>query len=120
MYKNNYSYPPENYFENTFIPKLTKDEEIGEINFWTKNFYRRLLKDYFKEEEKKLLSENNEENNDINNNDNINKDLFKKFEEKSSEFNKKLNLSLNDLRNGTWMRYEIFKTCFNNFILFKN
>ena len=124
--KNKYSFPPENYFENTFIPKLTKDEETGEINFWTKNFYRRLLKDYFKEEEKKLLSENNEENNNNNNennnneNNNINKNLFQEFEEKSSEFNKKLNLSLNDLRNGTWMRYEIFKTCFNNFILFKN
>ena len=122
--KNKYSFPPENYFENTFIPKLTKDEETGEINFWTKNFYRRLLKDYFKEEEKKLSNENNEENNNDNNinneNNNINKNLFQEFEEKSSEFNNELNLSLNDLRNGTWMRYEIFKTCFNNFILFKN
>ena len=110
--KNKYSFPPENYFENTFIPKLTKDEETGEINFWTKNFYRRLLKDYFKEEEKKLSNENNEENNNDNNinneNNNINKNLFQEFEEKSSEFNNELNLSLNDLRNGTWMRYEIF------------
>ena len=56
--KNHYNFPPENYFENTFIPKLTKDEESGEINFWTKNFYRRLLRGYFKEEEKKLQEKN--------------------------------------------------------------
>ena len=49
--KNNYCFPPENYFESTFIPKLTKDEETGEINFWTKNFYHKLLKNYFKTEE---------------------------------------------------------------------
>ena len=115
--KNNYCFPPENYFENTFIPKLTKDEETGEINFWTKNFYRRLLKGYFKEEEKKL-TEKNEENNE--NDKGENKNLFQEFEEKSSEFNNELNVVLNDLRKGTWMRYDIFQNCFNNFILFKS
>ena len=115
--KNSYCFPPENYFESTFIPKLTKDEETGEINFWTKNFYRRLLKGYFKEEEKKL-TEKNEENNE--NDKEENKNLFQEFEEKSSEFNNELNVVLNDLRKGTWMRYDIFQNCFNNFILFKS
>ena len=108
--KNNYYFPPENYFESTFIPKLTKDEETGEINFWTKNFYRRLLKGYFKEEEKKLLDKNEEEN----------KNLFQEFEDKSIEFNNDLSNVLNNLRKGTWMRYDSFKNCFNNFILFKS
>jgi hypothetical protein len=59
--KNDLSFPPEHYFENTFIPKLTKDEETGEINFWTKNFYRRLLRGYFKEEEKKISEKEEKE-----------------------------------------------------------
>ena len=115
--KNNYIFPPENYFENTFIPKLTKDEETGEINFWTKNFYRRLLKGYFKDEEKKL-TEKNEENNE--NNQEENRNLFQEFENKSAEFNNELNNLLNNIRKGTWMRYDIFKSCFSNFILFKS
>ena len=111
--KNNYFFPPENYFESSFIPKLTKDEETGEINFWTKNFYRRLLKGYFKEVEKKLQEKNEEQNED-------NKNLFQEFEEKSSEFNNELNKTVNDIRKGTWMRYNVFKNCFNEFILFKS
>ena len=114
--KNNYFFPPENYFENTFIPKLTKDEETGEINFWTKNFYRRLIKGYFKEEEKKL-EEKKEENNE---DKNETKNLFQEFEEKSAEFNNELNIVLNDIRKGSWMRYDIFKNCFNDFVLFKS
>ena len=57
--KNNFAFPPEDYFKNTFIPKLSKDEETGEINFWTKNFYHKLFKNYFKakEEEIKLMLE---------------------------------------------------------------
>ena len=118
--KNSYYFPPENFFENTFIPKLTKDEETGEINFWTKNFYRRLLKGYFKEEEKKLIEKNEENNENNEDNKEANRNLFQEFEEKSSEFNNELNVVLNDLRKGTWMRYDIFKNCFNNFILFKS
>ena len=57
--KNNFSFPPENYFENTFVPKLSRDEETGEVNFWTKNFYHKLLKNYFKvkEEEQRQIYE---------------------------------------------------------------
>ena len=62
--KNNYCFPPENYFENTFIPKLTKDEETGEINFWTKNFYHKLLKNYFKVKEEDDIDDDDEEENE--------------------------------------------------------
>ena len=117
--KNHYNFPPENYFENTFIPKLTKDEESGEINFWTKNFYRRLLRGYFKEEEKKLQEKNEKVENEQEEPEEK-KNLFQEFEEKSSQFNDELNTSINNIRKGTWMRYDIFKNCFNNFILFKN
>ena len=142
--KNDLSFPPENYFENTFIPKLTKDEETGEINFWTKNFYHKLLKNYFKakEEEKRLIYEEEkkleklkkeeeakskgalyipsyeEENND----DQKYKDhfLFNEFEEKSAGFNDNINKLVENIVPGTWMRFESFKECFDNFILFKN
>jgi hypothetical protein len=116
---NNYYFPPENYFENTFIPKLTKDEETGEINFWTKNFYRRLLKNYFKEEQKKYEEENKQEKEEK---EELieNKNLYQEFEEKSAEFNNNLDKLINNIRKGTWMRNEVFQNCFNNFILFKN
>ena len=142
--KNNLAFPPENYFENTFIPKLTKDEETGEINFWTKNFYHKLLKNYFKvkeeeqrliyEEEKKLEKQRKEEEAkskgvvyiptyEEENNDNQKfKDhfLLKEYEEKSAGFNEDLNKIVENIIPGTWMRYENFKECFDNFILFKN
>ena len=142
--KNDLSFIPENYFENTFIPKLTKDEETGEINFWTKNFYHRLLKNYFKakeeekrliyEEEKKLERLKKEEEakskgaiyipsyEEENNNDQKYKDhfLFNEFEEKSAGFNENINKLVENIIPGTWMRFESFKECFDNFILFKN
>ena len=120
--KNNYFFPPENYFENSFIPKLTKDEETGEINFWTKNFYRRLLKGYFKEEEKKLLEKEEKEKKEKEEKEKEKeekegkegkveigqkeekKNLFQEFENKSIEFNNELNTLVNDIRKGTWMR----------------
>ena len=140
--KNNFAFPPEDYFKNTFIPKLSKDEETGEINFWTKNFYHKLLKNYFKakEEEIKLMLEekkrlerlkkeeeakkkgeeyfpeedndNNEEENQLN--------LLQEFEEKSVSFNEDLNKSIESIIPGTWMPYDSFRECFDNFILFKN
>ena len=142
--KNNFDFPPENYFENTFIPKLSKDEETGEINFWTKNFYHKLLKNYFKteeeikrkmyEEEKKLELLKKEEEakskgvtyipsyEEENNNDQKYKDhfLFNEFEEKSAGFNEELDKIVENIIPGTWMRFEIFRECFDNFILFKN
>ena len=141
--KNNFAFPPVNYFENTFIPKLTKDEETGEINFWTKNFYHKLLKNYFKvkeeeqrliiEEEKKLENLKKEEeakkmgvvyvpSYEDNNDDKKLKDhfLLNEFEEKSVTFNEDLNKIIENIIPGTWMRFDIFKDCFNNFILFKN
>jgi hypothetical protein len=142
--KNNFAFPPENYFENTFIPKLTKDEETGEINFWTKNFYHKLLKNYFKakEEEQRLLLEEEKKNEILKkeeeakkngdvyvpekeeNNDGEEKKvkdyLLNEFEEKSIGFNENLNKSLENITPGTWMIFDVFKGCFNNFIMFKN
>ena len=39
---NNLKYPSVNYFKNTFLNKVWKDDETGKINFWTKNFYLKL------------------------------------------------------------------------------
>ena len=142
--KNDFAFPPENYFENTFIPKLTKDEETGEINFWTKNFYHKLLKNFFKEkeEEQRLLLEEEKKNEILKKEEEAKKNgdvyipekeennngeekkvkdhLLNEFEEKSIGFNENLNKSLENIRPGTWMIFDVFKRCFNNFIMFKN
>ena len=134
--KNKFDFPPENYFENTFIPKLSKDEETGEINFWTKKFYHNtILKNYFKEKEKeqRLIIEEKEKQKKeeakekgiyFSNSEEDNKYkghfLLNEFEEKSKGFNEELNKLIEKSIPGTWMRYEKFKECFNNFILFKN
>ena len=140
--KNNFHFLPDNYFESSFIPKLIKDEETGEINFWTKNFYHKLLKKYFKlkidekklilEEERKLESLKKEESkknrgiyypfNDENLDDEIlNEDfLLNEFEQKSIGFNEDLNKIIENSIPGTWVRFESFIEYFNNFILFKS
>ena len=140
--KNNFAFPPEKYFESTFIPKLSKDEETGEINFWTKNFYHKLLKNYFKakEEEIKLMLEEQKrlerlkkeeeakkkgeeyypEEDDDNNEEENQLNLLQEFEEKSVTFNEDLNKSIESIIPGTWMPYDSFRECFDNFILFKN
>ena len=142
--KNNFSFPPENYFENTFVPKLSRDEETGEVNFWTKNFYHKLLKNYFKvkeeeqrqiyEEQKKLEKIKKEEEakskggvyipsyEEENNDDKKYKDhfLLNEYIEKSAEFNNDLNKLLESAKPGTWITYDNFKECFDNFILFRN
>ena len=140
--KNNFAFPPENYFEETFIPKLSKDEETGEINFWTKNFYRKLLKNYFKgkEEEKRLILEEQKrlenlkkeeeakkrgeeyipENEERKEEEPVQLNYFKEFEEKSVGFNSELDKLIENIVPGTWMPYESFRECFDNFIMFKN
>ena len=135
-----------NNFEPSFIPKTTKDEETGEINFWTKNFYHKLLKNYFKTKEnelkllneekiKKLQEEKNEKNIEIeggekeNQGENENQEeeqepiipnLFKEFEDLCQKYNEELNALTEGVIPGTWMTYDDFKQCFNKFILFKN
>jgi hypothetical protein len=138
--KNNLEFPPVNYFEGTFIEKATRDEETGEINFWTKKFYLKLLKNYFKKEEelisqqKNVLNEGGEkkeadekkieekEKEEIGNEEKneLKMNFFQIFEEKSSNFTENLDQTLANTKPGTWLRYENFKECFNNFILFKN
>ena len=46
--------------------------------------------------------------------------LLNEFEEKSIGFNENLNKSLENITPGTWMIFDVFKGCFNNFIMFKN
>ena len=41
--ENNIPFPPEKYFEQSFLDKVHKDEETGEINFWTKNFTQKIF-----------------------------------------------------------------------------
>ena len=42
---NNEKYPPIDYFKDTFIEKIWKDEDNGEVNFWTEQFYKKLIKE---------------------------------------------------------------------------
>ena len=133
--KKKFDFPPENYFESTFIPKLTKDEETGEINFWTQKFYHNLLKNHFKDKEKEqrlILEEQNQKEEEeakekgiyFSNSEEQNKFkghfLLNEFEEKSIGFNEDLNKLMDNNIPGTWMRFENFKESFNNFILFIN
>ena len=62
--------------------------------------------EYFPEED----NENNEEENQLN--------LFQEFEEKSVSVNEDLNKSIESIIPGTWMPYDSFRECFDNFILF--
>ena len=50
---NNEKYPPIEYFEDTFIEKIWKDEDNGEVNFWTEKFYKKLIKEGKNKEDKK-------------------------------------------------------------------
>jgi len=143
--ENNIPFPPEKYFEHSFLDKAHKDEETGEINFWTKNFYHKLLKKYFKdkilkEEENKKNQPNQEE---IKDNDQINElenneekieneedkknILIEKINSLYEQFNQKLLGLENEFENkcnmptpGTWMNFEFFLNSFNTFILYKN
>jgi hypothetical protein len=74
---NNKKYPSVNYFKNIFLNEVWKDEETGEINFWTQDFYLKLLycekkKEEKEEKEKKELNDNEKnENEEIEEEDNI-------------------------------------------------
>lgn len=143
--ENNIPFPPEKYFEQSFIDKVHKDEETGEINFWTKNFYHKLLKKYFKdkiikEEEEKKNQQNqdyiidNNQNNELENNEEQNENeldkknnLTEKVNSLYEQFNQKLSGLENEFENkcnistpGAWMNFEFFLNSFNKFILYKN
>ena len=143
--ENNIPFPPEKYFEQSFLDKVHKDEETGEINFWTKNFYHKLLKKYFKdkiikEEEDKKNQQNqdniieNNQNNELENNEDQNENeedkknnLIEKVNSLYEQFNQKLLGLENEFENkcniptpGTWMNFEFFLNSFNTFILYKN
>ena len=87
--ENKTPFPPEKYYEKGFLEKVFKDEETGEINFWTKCFYHKLLKKYFKEkiikEENKLNINSNQDiqnsNINIESNNELENDDMKKIEE---------------------------------------
>ena len=50
---NNEKYPPIDYFKDTFIEKIWKDEDNGEVNFWTEQFYKKLIKEGKNKDDKK-------------------------------------------------------------------
>ena len=137
--ENKIPFPPHKYFENTFLQKLYKDEDSGEINFWTKNFYDKLLKIYFKEKsmekgnstDNNIIMTNNGGNNEEeeNNNNKENKEntlnkraniLFEEFKQKCVELEDKFDKESNKYTPGIWMNYNYFLNCFNKFILYKN
>ena len=131
---NQIPFPPEKYFENTFISKLYKDEDTGEINFWTKNFYEKLLKKYFLKkiiEKEDIINDNiiyKNNNNKIkeeneNKEKNLNKRvsmMFEEFKKKCIDLEEVFDNDCNISTPGTWMGYDYFLNSFNNFTLFKN
>ena len=136
--ENKIPFPPHKYFENTFLQKLYKDEDSGEINFWTKNFYDKLLKIYFKEKSMEkgnstdnniIMTNNGGNNEEENNNNKENKEntlnkraniLFEEFKQKCVELEDKFDKESNKYTPGIWMNYNYFLNCFNKFILYKN
>ena len=90
---NNMDFPPCKYFESTFLPHIFKDEESGEINFWTKKFY-----------EKKILRR-----------------VQKQVEENNTEEKKEEEIiSVNKRYEGSWIKYDVFKESFNKFLVLVN
>ena len=101
--KNNLPFLPEKYFKDLFVEKVIKNEDSGEVNFWTKNFYQRLLNKYFKE-----LG------------DNSGNDLLEEFKKKSEKLYPELENEIINNTQGSWMNNESFISSFNNFIIYKN
>ena len=135
---NNKKYPSLNYFKNTFLNDVWKDEETGEINFWTQNFYLKLLYcEKKKEEKEKKELNNNEENenekektqNNIKKTENINdnkKEEEKKIDENKIEENKEEKNKNKDIESinykltGAWLTCEDLIESFTNYSLFNN
>ena len=121
--ENKIPFPPEKYFEKNFIPKYYKDEDTGELNFWTKKFYDKLLRKYFKKKRAEEEDKNGTKKLNIQEESNINQkvnNLYDNYKQRCLDLEGKLALELNEDSPGTWMNFDFFKNCFNNFILFKN
>ena len=138
---NNIKYPSLNYFKNTFLKDVWKDEETGEINFWTQNFYLKLLFSEKKKEEKEEKEENekkelndNEKNENEKSQNNIkkienksdNKNEENKIEENKIEENKEGKDENKDIENinytltGAWLTCDDLIESFTNYSLFNN
>ena len=119
--KNKIKFPPEKFFLNTFLEKVWKDEETGEINFWTKRLYNKIIlleikynnnnNNNNKNNENNNNNENNENNNNNENNENINYKL--------SDINKICenieNLPIyNENDNKPWLNVNNLQKIFNN------
>ena len=50
---NNEKYPPIEFFKGKFIEKVWKDDDNGEVNFWTEQFYKKLIKEGKNKDDKK-------------------------------------------------------------------
>ena len=141
---NNKKYPSVNYFKNIFLNEVWKDEETGEINFWTQDFYLKLLycekkKEEKEEKEKKELNDNEKNENEISknnikqieNNTNINnkkkeENNIEEKKEENKEENKEEKDEKNDIENinytltGAWLTCEDLIESFTNYSLFNN
>ena len=90
---NQREFPPSEYFTPTFVSKIFKDEETGEINFWTQKFY-----------EKKILK------------------LQKILEQHTEETSNEVQLPTSPCKRdeGCWTELENFQNSFNKFTVLTN
>ena len=122
--ENDIPFPPEKYFEKSFIPKSYKDEDTGKINFWTKKFFYKLLQKYFKEQIIKKENNTNDfkstKNSDESNLNQKANNLYEEYKQHCFDLEEKFDKELSEYTPGTWMTHNIFINSFNKFILLKN
>lgn len=94
---NNVKYPTVEFFKGTFLKKIFKDEETGEINFWTERFYKRKILEADKGNQQPQPNEENKE----------------------PEVQKEIKLPIKR-EEGSWLDFDTFKTTFSNFTLLVN
>ncbi len=104
---NGLNFPNENYFKDTFIEHTFRDKETGEINFWTRKFYKKLCQ-YKKNKIKKQLSLGFSR-------------MFNNLDEKKEEKQEKKNIIIpKEHINGNWIKKNELNNSFTDFIFLYN
>ena len=104
---NGLNFPNEDYFKDSFIEHTFRDKETGEINFWTKKFYKKLCQ-YKKNKIKKQKSLGFSR-------------MFNNLDEKKEEKKEKKNIIIpKEHINGNWIKKNELNNSFTDFIFLYN
>ena len=108
--ENGLNFPNENYFKDTFIEHTFRDKETGEINFWTRKFYKKLCQ-FKKNKIKKQKSIGVSH-------------MFNYFDEKNEKKEKKEEKKIviipKEHLNGNWIKKSELNNSFTDFIFLYN